>query len=144
MRLALYYQLELTRAQIPLLRLGLCIEHLVSMLTCCHHAAKGSRSLDAIADLQALACAKSFLKPVYRGDWEQSIISAVWWLTSVKTFQLEPAPCYTALSRRSSLTTGVSRNAPIDRPPLVSARHTAPAYNHSWATSGSGLFLARQ
>ncbi|MEO8315095.1 MAG: acyl-CoA dehydrogenase family protein [Pseudomonadota bacterium] len=60
LRLALYYQLELTRAQIPLLRLGLSIEHLVSMLVCCHHAAKGARPLVAIADLQARALRGKF------------------------------------------------------------------------------------
>jgi hypothetical protein len=35
----LHFQLELTRAQIPLQRLGKVIEHLVSMLALCHHAA---------------------------------------------------------------------------------------------------------
>jgi hypothetical protein len=34
----LHFQLELTRAQIPLQRLGKVIEHLVSMLALCHHA----------------------------------------------------------------------------------------------------------
>ena len=34
----LHFQLELTRAQIPLQRLGKAIELLVSMLTLCHHA----------------------------------------------------------------------------------------------------------
>jgi alkylation response protein AidB-like acyl-CoA dehydrogenase len=47
------YQLELTRAQIPLQRLGLCIEHLVSMLVLCHHAAEQDESQHAVAALQA-------------------------------------------------------------------------------------------
>ncbi|MFT6078240.1 MAG: alkylation response protein AidB-like acyl-CoA dehydrogenase [Planctomycetota bacterium] len=34
----LHFQLELTRAQIPLQRLGKCIELLVSMLALCHHS----------------------------------------------------------------------------------------------------------
>ena len=34
----LHFQLELTRAQIPLQRLGKCIELLVSMLAMCHHS----------------------------------------------------------------------------------------------------------
>jgi hypothetical protein len=51
--LSLFYQLELTRAQIPLQRFGKCIEHLVSMLAVCHHAALGDESLREIAVLQA-------------------------------------------------------------------------------------------
>ena len=50
---SLVYQLELTRAQIPLQRLGLCIEHLVSMLVLCHHAAQQDRSQQQIAAVQA-------------------------------------------------------------------------------------------
>jgi hypothetical protein len=51
--LSLFYQLELTRAQIPLQRLGKCIEHLVSMLATCHHAALGDASMQQVAALQA-------------------------------------------------------------------------------------------
>lgn len=51
--LSLFYQLELTRAQIPLQRLGKCIEHLVSMLAICHHAALGDASMQQVAALQA-------------------------------------------------------------------------------------------
>jgi len=51
--LGLFYQLELTRAQIPLQRLGKCIEHLVSMLAVCHHAALGDETTREIAALQA-------------------------------------------------------------------------------------------
>jgi alkylation response protein AidB-like acyl-CoA dehydrogenase len=51
--LGLIYQLELTRAQIPLQRLGLCIEHLVSMLALCHHASLQDKSEHAVAALQA-------------------------------------------------------------------------------------------
>jgi alkylation response protein AidB-like acyl-CoA dehydrogenase len=51
--LGLFYQLELTRAQIPLQRFGKCIEHLVSMLAVCHHAALGDESVHQVAALQA-------------------------------------------------------------------------------------------
>lgn len=49
----LHFQLELTRAQIPLQRLGKVIEHLVSMLALCHHAtALREPSLHRVAALQ--------------------------------------------------------------------------------------------
>ena len=51
--LGLFYQLELTRAQIPLQRFGKCIEHLVSMLAICHHAALGDETMREVAALQA-------------------------------------------------------------------------------------------
>jgi alkylation response protein AidB-like acyl-CoA dehydrogenase len=51
--LSLFYQLELTRAQIPLQRFGKCIEHLVSMLAICHHAALGDETMRDVAALQA-------------------------------------------------------------------------------------------
>lgn len=51
--LSLIYQLELTRAQIPLQRLGLCIEHLVSMLVVCHHASVQDESQHDVAELQS-------------------------------------------------------------------------------------------
>jgi alkylation response protein AidB-like acyl-CoA dehydrogenase len=51
--LSLFYQLELTRAQIPLQRFGKCIEHLVSMLAVCHHAALGDETMRDVAALQA-------------------------------------------------------------------------------------------
>jgi alkylation response protein AidB-like acyl-CoA dehydrogenase len=51
--LSLYLQLELTRAQIPLQRLGKCVEHLVSMLAICHHAALCDASTQEVAALQA-------------------------------------------------------------------------------------------
>ena len=51
--LSLFYQLELTRAQIPLQRFGKCIEHLVSMLAVCHHAALGDETMREVAALQA-------------------------------------------------------------------------------------------
>jgi alkylation response protein AidB-like acyl-CoA dehydrogenase len=51
--LSLVFQLELTRAQIPLQRLGSCIEHLVSMLALCHHASVQDDSQQDIAALQA-------------------------------------------------------------------------------------------
>jgi hypothetical protein len=51
--LSLFYQLELTRAQIPLQRFGKCIEHLVSMLAVCHHAALGDETMRQVAALEA-------------------------------------------------------------------------------------------
>jgi len=48
-----FFQLELTRAQIPLQRLGKCIEHLVSMLVICHHAALRDTGTQQIAALQS-------------------------------------------------------------------------------------------
>lgn len=48
----LWFQLELTRAQIPLQRLGKAIEHLVTMLALCHHAAKHDPSEQRVAALQ--------------------------------------------------------------------------------------------
>jgi hypothetical protein len=51
--LSLYYQLELTRAQIPLQRFGKCIEHLVAMLALCHHAAHGDETMVEVATLEA-------------------------------------------------------------------------------------------
>ena len=51
--LSLIYQLELTRAQIPLQRLGLCMEHLVSMLAVCHHGALEGGAQTDVATLQA-------------------------------------------------------------------------------------------
>jgi hypothetical protein len=51
--LSMFYQLELTRAQIPLQRLGKCIEFLVSMLAVCHHAALGDETMRQVAALEA-------------------------------------------------------------------------------------------
>jgi alkylation response protein AidB-like acyl-CoA dehydrogenase len=50
--LSLVYQLELTRAQIPLQRFGLCVEHLVAMLVLCHHAALQDETQQTVAELQ--------------------------------------------------------------------------------------------
>jgi alkylation response protein AidB-like acyl-CoA dehydrogenase len=60
--LSFFYQLELTRAQIPLQRFGKSIEHLVSMLALCHHAARGDSSMQEVAALQA-----QLLEDKYRG-----------------------------------------------------------------------------
>jgi alkylation response protein AidB-like acyl-CoA dehydrogenase len=57
---SMYFQLELTRAQIPLQRLGKCIEHLVSMLAICHHAARGDASMQQVAALQAQLLADKY------------------------------------------------------------------------------------
>mgnify|MGYP001366478283 CR=1 FL=1 len=48
----LFFQLELTRAQIPLQRLGKVIEQLVTMLALCHHAAQQDPSQQRVAALQ--------------------------------------------------------------------------------------------
>src|SRR5258706_14627571 len=48
-----FFQLELTRAQIPLQRLGKCIEHLVSTLVICHHAALRDAGTQQVAALQS-------------------------------------------------------------------------------------------
>jgi hypothetical protein len=48
----LQFQLELTRAQIPLQRLGKVIEQLVTMLALCHHAAQQDASQQRVAALQ--------------------------------------------------------------------------------------------
>jgi hypothetical protein len=58
--ISLYYQLELTRAQVPLQRFGKSIEHLVSMLVLCHHAALQDRSQQRIARLQAMLLRDEF------------------------------------------------------------------------------------
>lgn len=47
----LHFQLELTRAQVPLQRLGKTIELLVSMLALCHHAKVGDQSQRNVAAL---------------------------------------------------------------------------------------------
>ncbi len=59
---SLFYQLELTRAQIPLQRLGYAIEQLVSMLVLCHHAAVQDKSQQQIASVHA-----QILKEKYQG-----------------------------------------------------------------------------
>ena len=51
--LSLFYQLEQTKAQIPLLKLGKKIEHLVSILVICSHASKQDRSSQNIAAFYA-------------------------------------------------------------------------------------------
>ncbi|MCP5145646.1 MAG: acyl-CoA/acyl-ACP dehydrogenase [Gammaproteobacteria bacterium] len=51
--LSMAFQLELTRAQIPLQRFGKCVELLVSTLVTCHHAAGGDASEHNVARLQA-------------------------------------------------------------------------------------------
>ncbi|MBL9079415.1 MAG: acyl-CoA dehydrogenase family protein [Planctomycetes bacterium] len=48
----LHFQLELTRAQIPLQRLGKVVEQLVTMLALCHHAAQLDPSQQRVAALQ--------------------------------------------------------------------------------------------
>lgn len=50
--LNLWFQLELTRAQIPLQRLGKTIEHLTSILVLCCHAAHQDESQQRVAELQ--------------------------------------------------------------------------------------------
>lgn len=50
--LNLWFQLELTRAQIPLQRLGKTIEHLTSMVALCYHASHQDITQQRVADLQ--------------------------------------------------------------------------------------------
>jgi len=54
LRLSLGFQLQLTRAQVALQRLGQRIEWLVSILALCHHSALQDPSQQHIADLQCL------------------------------------------------------------------------------------------
>ncbi len=56
----LFFQLELTRAQIPLQRFGKGIEHLVSMLALCHHAARFDDSQHRVAALQCESLVTKF------------------------------------------------------------------------------------
>ena len=51
--LNLWFQLELTRAQIPLQRFGKGIEHLTSMVALCWHAGKRDETQHRTAALQA-------------------------------------------------------------------------------------------
>jgi hypothetical protein len=60
--ISMFFQLELTRAQIPLQRLGKCIELLVSMLAVCHHAAGADATTREVAALQS-----QLLRDKYRG-----------------------------------------------------------------------------
>lgn len=48
----LWFQLELTRAQIPLQRFGKAVEHLVSVVALCHHARLQDDSQQRVAALQ--------------------------------------------------------------------------------------------
>ncbi|MEM1451976.1 MAG: acyl-CoA dehydrogenase family protein [Planctomycetota bacterium] len=49
----LWFQLELTRAQIPLQRLGRTIEHLTSIVALAHHASRQDETQQRVAELQA-------------------------------------------------------------------------------------------
>ncbi len=51
--LNLWFQLELTRAQIPLQRLGKTMEHLVAIVAMCHHASKQDVTQQRVAELQS-------------------------------------------------------------------------------------------
>jgi hypothetical protein len=51
--LNLWFQLELTRAQIPLQRLGKTMEHLVAIVALCNHAAKQDLTQQRVAELQS-------------------------------------------------------------------------------------------
>lgn len=48
----LWFQLELTRAQIPLQRLGKTLEHLTSIVALCNHASKNDITQQRVAELQ--------------------------------------------------------------------------------------------
>lgn len=64
----LWFQLELTRAQIPLQRLGKVIEHLVSTVVLCHHGKVEDESQRRAAALQCeLLLQKANALPILRG-----------------------------------------------------------------------------
>jgi len=79
----LHFQLELTRAQIPLQRLGKAIEHLVSMLALCHHAAAlpdgSQRRVAALQCEQLMTQAKGLrlLTGLWQMDRLRSLVAAV-------------------------------------------------------------------
>jgi hypothetical protein len=63
-----WFQLELTRAQLPLQRFGKVVEHLVSMLVLCHHGARQDASQQRTAALQCeLLRQKVRALPLLRG-----------------------------------------------------------------------------
>jgi hypothetical protein len=74
----LFFQLELTRAQIPLQRLGKVIEQLVSMLALCHHAtALRDPSQQRIAALQCEQLAERVRGTrLLRGLWQMDRLRA--------------------------------------------------------------------
>jgi alkylation response protein AidB-like acyl-CoA dehydrogenase len=74
----LFFQLELTRAQIPLQRLGKVIEQLVSMLALCHHAtALRDGSQQRIAALQCEQLAERVRGTrLLRGLWQMQRLRA--------------------------------------------------------------------
>jgi alkylation response protein AidB-like acyl-CoA dehydrogenase len=75
----LHFQLELTRAQIPLQRLGKVIEHLVSMLALCHHAAAlqdGSQSRVAALQCEQLMTQVKGLR-LLTGLWQMDRLRAL-------------------------------------------------------------------
>ncbi|MEO0477839.1 MAG: acyl-CoA dehydrogenase family protein [Planctomycetota bacterium] len=78
----LWFQLELTRAQIPLQRFGKGIEHLVSILVLAHHAAEQDESQQRVAALQAELLREEFTGiRVLRGflaiERQRSLLSGV-------------------------------------------------------------------
>jgi alkylation response protein AidB-like acyl-CoA dehydrogenase len=96
--LSFFYQLELTRAQIPLQRLGKSIEHLVSMLAICHHAAHGDSSMQEVAALQA-----QLLEDKYRAI---RIVRGLWALQRTRRAVAEIGKSLE--SGKSSLVAGVA------------------------------------
>lgn len=56
----LWFQLELTRAQIPIQRFGKSVEHLVSILVLCHHASQHDLSQQRVAALQCAVLEDEF------------------------------------------------------------------------------------
>jgi alkylation response protein AidB-like acyl-CoA dehydrogenase len=77
-----FYQLELTRAQVPLQRFGKCVEHLVSMLVLCHHAAVNDVSQQQVARLQAQLIKDKFdgikiLSAMFEMERTREMIAAV-------------------------------------------------------------------
>ena len=104
--MSLFWQLELTRAQIPLQRFGKCVEHLVSMLAVCHHAALGDDSLRRVAALQS-----ELLKAKYRSI---RILSRL-----------------LSLQQTRALTSSVARSVELGECSLLDGVETEP-FGHSW------------
>ncbi len=105
--MSLFWQLELTRAQIPLQRFGKCVEHLVSMLAICHHAALGDDSMQQVAALQS-----ELLKSKYR---------AIRILSGLRSLQ-----------RTRALTDSVARSIELGECSLLDGVEAEP-FGHSWA-----------
>ena len=102
----LFFQLELTRAQIPLQRFGKSIEHLTSMLVLCHHASRQDESQQRVAALQC-----EMIEEKFRG---LRIVSGLW-----------------AMRRQRQLVAGVGRDIEKGQSSLL-AGVEAEDFAHPW------------